>query len=225
MNTIAERLKSAREEAELTQPQLASRAGVSAGTIGNIESGARKNPRELLAIAKAVGVHPQWLRDGVGPRRVGDSKRAGDSKSTGEPDVEHIGPAPTQRLVAVIGRAQLGENGYYDLVPAGSDGYVEAVSGDPDAYVLRVVGDSMFPAIRNGWYVLVEPNRAPHPTDYVAVAAKDGRKMVKEFLYQTETEIGLQSVNGGGRLTLPLTEVVTVHPIGNLLSPSKHRTA
>ena len=76
MNTIAERLKSAREEAGLTQPELASRAGVSAGTIGNIESGARKNPRELLAIAKAVGVHPQWLRDGVGPRHIEESAHA-----------------------------------------------------------------------------------------------------------------------------------------------------
>lgn len=67
VKTIAERLKDARERAGLTQPELAARAGVSSGTIGNIESGARKSPRELLAIAAAVGVRPEWLQHGRGP--------------------------------------------------------------------------------------------------------------------------------------------------------------
>ena len=48
VNSIADRMKQAREAAGLTQPQLAKKAGVSPGTIGNIESGTRKQPRELL---------------------------------------------------------------------------------------------------------------------------------------------------------------------------------
>lgn len=68
MKTIADRLKEAREIAGLTQPELASRAGVSAGTIGNIESGIRKNPRELLAIAAATGVSAEWLKTGRGAK-------------------------------------------------------------------------------------------------------------------------------------------------------------
>ena len=38
MDTIAERLKSAREEAGLSQPELAKFANVSQGTIGNVEA-------------------------------------------------------------------------------------------------------------------------------------------------------------------------------------------
>lgn len=68
MKTIAERLKHARKELRLTQPALAKLAGVSAGTIGNIESGFRKDVRELLAIARAVGVNPEWLKTGKGPK-------------------------------------------------------------------------------------------------------------------------------------------------------------
>jgi transcriptional regulator with XRE-family HTH domain len=63
---IAERLLEARLSKEWTQGQLASAAGVSQGTIGNIESGLRKNPRELLAIAAALGVSPDWLKTGKG---------------------------------------------------------------------------------------------------------------------------------------------------------------
>lgn len=66
--SIAERLKSAREAADLRQEELASRAGVSQGTIANVESGLRKNPRELLAIARALNVNAEWLKSGKGPR-------------------------------------------------------------------------------------------------------------------------------------------------------------
>lgn len=68
VKTIAERLKLARKDAKLTQPALAKMAGVSPGTIGNIESGIRKDVRELLSIAKAVGVNPEWLKSGKGPK-------------------------------------------------------------------------------------------------------------------------------------------------------------
>jgi transcriptional regulator with XRE-family HTH domain len=66
VNTLADRTKEARMALGYSQEQLADRAGVSQGTIGNIESGFRKNPRELLAIANALGVRPEWLKDGKG---------------------------------------------------------------------------------------------------------------------------------------------------------------
>lgn len=66
VNNIGTRLKALREQAHLTQGQLAAMAGVSQGTIGNIEAGARKEPRNLLAIARALGVDPEWLQTGRG---------------------------------------------------------------------------------------------------------------------------------------------------------------
>ncbi|WP_368655426.1 S24 family peptidase [Castellaniella ginsengisoli] len=174
----------------------------------------------------------QWLLPAFVPRLLGDpSDLLGDDEHgftlrEPQPQVEYIGSAPSQRLVAVVGQARLGENGWYDVVQeVGCDGFVEAVSNDPDAYALRVLGDSMFPAIRNGWYVVVEPNHALNPSDFVAVALTDGRKMVKEFLYRTADEVGLQSVNGNKRLTVPLAEIATMHPIGSLVSPGKYRSA
>jgi transcriptional regulator with XRE-family HTH domain len=64
VSTIGDRLKQAREALGLSQGDVAGKAGVSQGTIGNLESGLRKNPRELLAIAAAVGVSPVWLKTG-----------------------------------------------------------------------------------------------------------------------------------------------------------------
>ena len=66
VNTLAERLTAAREAAGLTQGELAARAGVSQGTIGNAESGLRRQPRGLVAIAAALNVRPEWLLSGKG---------------------------------------------------------------------------------------------------------------------------------------------------------------
>jgi len=70
MKTIAERLVHAREAAGLSQPQLAKKAGVSQGSISHIETGLRKNPRHLLSLAKALGITPDWLMNGSGPRQL-----------------------------------------------------------------------------------------------------------------------------------------------------------
>lgn len=69
VTTIAERLKEARRELDLSQDDVAQLAGVSPGTIGNLENGARKNPRNLLEIAAAVQVLPMWLKTGRPPKR------------------------------------------------------------------------------------------------------------------------------------------------------------
>lgn len=66
VKSLAERLKWARERKGWGQEQLAAKAGVSQGTIGNAESGLRKKPRELVAIANALEVSPAWLETGKG---------------------------------------------------------------------------------------------------------------------------------------------------------------
>lgn len=66
MDTLASRLARARNIRELSQPALAKAAGVSQGTIGNIETGARMGGPSLPAIARALSVSYWWLRDGTG---------------------------------------------------------------------------------------------------------------------------------------------------------------
>lgn len=68
VKSIAERTRAAREALGLSQVELAAQAKVAPGTIGNLEAGTRKNPRELLAIAAALKVNAEWLKSGKGPR-------------------------------------------------------------------------------------------------------------------------------------------------------------
>lgn len=66
MDSLAHRLKKARTLRELSQPALAKLAGVSQGTIGNIEAGIRGGSTSLAQLAHVLQVRYHWLRDGDG---------------------------------------------------------------------------------------------------------------------------------------------------------------
>lgn len=68
VKTLGERIKEEREAHGWSQQELASRAGVSQGTIGNLESGTRKTARNLVGIAVALSVRPEWLSTGKGTK-------------------------------------------------------------------------------------------------------------------------------------------------------------
>lgn len=62
LDNLAANLKRERYAASLTRAQLASRAGVSAETIGRIERGeTTPNPATLAVICRALGVEPRKL--------------------------------------------------------------------------------------------------------------------------------------------------------------------
>lgn len=137
---------------------------------------------------------------------------------------EDAGSPPFLRRIPVIGVARMGNEGYYTDVSTATghgDGHVEVYTKDPNAYALRVRGDSMAPAIKDGWVVVIEPNGSVAPGEYVLVGLVDGRKMVKELLFQRSDAIALVSVNGDKRITLDPAEVEMIHPVIAIVPPSK----
>lgn len=66
--SIGSRIKEARTALGWSQVRLAEEAGVTQSSIGNIESGLRQRPRELVSIARALQVSPAWLETGKSPR-------------------------------------------------------------------------------------------------------------------------------------------------------------
>lgn len=62
--TLAQRLKSARQSAGLTQNELGKIVGVSQAAIQKIETGRALTSTRLIEIAKALSVSPEWLSNG-----------------------------------------------------------------------------------------------------------------------------------------------------------------
>ena len=69
--TFGERVKAARGAAGLTQVQLAAKAGIGQSAISSIEGGSSKWTRgaNLLRLAAALDVDPDWLETGKGSQR------------------------------------------------------------------------------------------------------------------------------------------------------------
>lgn len=218
--SLGSQVRKYRKYKQWTLDDLAGRSGVARGTISALEKRDSNRSEFASRLASAFDISLEQLMD-ESRNWLEDEERI---KASNLSTAEYVGRAPSQHLVAVAGLAQLGENGWYEEITApGADGYVEAASSDADAYVLRVKGDSMHPAIRDGWYVLVEPNRQPHAGAYAAIRLSDGRRMVKEFLFRTSEAIVVESVNGGKRLTIQISDVEAIHPIGAVLMPDKYR--
>lgn len=162
--TISERLKDAREAANLTQGQLAVKAGVSQGTIANIESGTRKNPRELMAIAKAANINPEWLKSGKGQRafvEVGNVSHA----SIGINRIPLIDYVQAGVWTAVADTFQPGDAEDWLLTDLDLSG---------KAFALQIKGDSMRPDFNPGDRVIIDPDVQPQAGDFVV--AKNGHE-------------------------------------------------
>ncbi len=159
VKTFPERLKWARERKKWSQAELGRRAGLSQGAIGNYEKGERDEPRNLIQLAEALGVHPKWLLKGTGPRDVGEPS--------------NVAPAAIgTRKIPLISYVQAGQ------MAEGLDfgGELEYLLTDLDlgehAFALEIKGDSMLPEFKPGDRIIVDPDVAPLPGDFVV--AKNG---------------------------------------------------
>lgn len=215
MTTFTDRLNQAMREADLSQADLHRKSGYTRAAISKWVNG-QSEPKDILKLARILGVSPEWLQTGkeaIKPLKV---------------DYEHnadfVGLAKSFRPVPVVGTAKLGDDGDYSLEQVDSNVVLDAPTSDPNACALRVVGDSMHPAIRHGWYVVIEPSIDPRHGLYVAVETHSGKRMVKELLSMDSDVVRLESVNPKhGRTTLDAKEVKTVQAVTMIVQASKAR--
>ena len=228
MVELSDRFQAALKHANSTVSAVAAATGLSYQALkkvldGKTKSQAAPNNRK---IAEFLGVSSDWLSEGIGEMLSG---HAAPSVSEPDPSPEFAGYPGAPRRVPVVGTAKMGSDGFFEEfseMPGAGDGHIEIATRDPNAYCLRVRGQSMFPAIRDGWYVLIEPNGVPCEGEFVLIRLRDGRKMVKEFLFRRQQTIEVMSVNGGDRLSFSYEELDEgrgMQAVGAVVSPSKWR--
>ncbi|MDS7935643.1 helix-turn-helix domain-containing protein [Acinetobacter sp. V91_7] len=247
METLGTRLKQLRKVKKLTQQQLADVVGVSKTSVIYWEKDENIPKHEsLLALAKALDTTPEWLLTGKDPEvaasqfenNVPQFKKLdieAFKKKYNIPDSEDavkfiempVQPFPPQkRYVPVKAYSKMGLDGYFTDMGYegnGGDGYVPTHTAGARAYGIKGTGDSMFPAIRNGWYVVCDPDAELVPMEFVQVCLKDGRCTIKEFIGIQNDVLSLIAVNGGERLTFNMDEVESITAITDIVPPSQHR--
>jgi phage repressor protein C with HTH and peptisase S24 domain len=218
-STSAQRIKAALSPLNLTAETLAGIVGVGTDVASQWLAGEGQEITlaQAVALQKTYGVNSVWL-----------------TKGKGEPGVavrwnDEYRPIPITgwKPIPVVGMAQLGDNGHWsDLeYPVGhGDGYVDFPSKDPDAYALKCVGDSMRPRIRDGEFAIIEPGHPVEPGDDVLVKARDGRVMVKTFLYRRAGKTHLVSINEAHpSISLTDVEIEKMHYVVAIARPSMYR--
>ena len=159
---------------------------------------------------------------------TGDAELSARGEAALAPDNVQLETArlyPSGNRVPVVGTAQLGDHGHFVELeyPVGhGDGWVDLFSNDPNAYALRCRGDSMKPRIQAGEFVVVEPNQQAAPGDEVLVKAKDGRVMVKRYLYRRDGRVHLLSVNEAhGPTAIDEEDIEAMHYVAAIVKASR----
>lgn len=167
--TIAQRIREARERKALEQAKLAAKLDVATRTVQRWEKGDQApDSNYLMRIAKVTGVAPHWLLTGEG-----------EMFASAQQDLK-IFPLPTGRYKKV----DLVQLPLLSSVPGGAPSlifhpdYVEKYItvdniNDKGAFALEVKGNSMAPRIEDGDIIVVSPKMESRSGDICVVRVND----------------------------------------------------
>lgn len=200
MSTLAERIKSARIHAKLTQKALALKAGVEQPVISQLETGKNLQSAHLPKIAHACGVSAIWLSENIGQmiNSVATESNVGESRQ----------PVESYRYPVISWVAAGAWAEAVEPYPAGFSDRYEFSEYDSKgaAFWLEVKGDSMTSpvgqSITEGTLILVDMEAEAAPGKLVIAKLPDSNEATFKKL-----------VNDGGRLFLkPLNPGYPIEP-------------
>lgn len=130
------------------------------------------------------------------------------------------------KWVSVKRITNIGADGFFTLEavvdPKICEGFVPSLTASQKAYAIQASDGVYHPAIRDGWFVVCDPNALPVTTEYILVNMKDGRKIIQEFIIQRGDTLILQDVLGVSRTSLNLKDIESVDPVIEIITPSRH---
>ena len=160
METLADRIKSRRNQVGLTQEELAKAVGVSQNAIHKLEDGTTKKPRNIIDLAQALKCSPNWLQYG-GPENEKESEGIRKIPILSLDEANFLSPSSTKEWLEVAGK------------------------WSQQAFAVRFEGVSMTnpngsPSIPDGAIVIIEPAEQPKSGEIV-LAKSTGPAVVKKL--------------------------------------------
>lgn len=195
MSTLAERIKSARTHAKLTQKALALKAGVEQPVISQLETGKNLQSAHLPKIAHACGVSAIWLSENIGP--MISAAKADSNVGEARQQLESF-RYPVISWVAAGAWAEAVEP-----YPAGFSDRYEFSEYDSKgaAFWLEVKGDSMTsPAgqsITEGTLILVDTEAEAAPGKLVIAKLPESNEATFKKLVSDGGRLFLKPLNPG----------------------------
>ncbi|ANZ86926.1 TPA: helix-turn-helix transcriptional regulator [Salmonella enterica subsp. enterica serovar Kentucky] len=197
MNTLAERLKIAREKTGLSQAQLAESIGVSQQSVAKIENGDTLQPRKIKEIANVLGVSQKWLQLGIEENASLSDFVVGEAESASlDPAIFADIPVLDVELSAGNGcEAEIVES-VIDWFPIRRMDLRKAGVSATNARIVKIWGNSLLPVLNNGDHVAVDIAQTNPIRDGDLYAVRDGVLLrVKVLINQPDGGLIIRSFN------------------------------
>lgn len=214
---ISERLKIAMQAAGVTQAELARRCNVKPPSVNGWLNGKAKFLRgeNLLAAAKALNVSQHWLATGQGEMTAIDTNVS--SSTVGDRRIPLINYVQAGKLTEVADISEIAGTTEWILTD---------LELSPNAFALEIKGDSMKPEFNEGDRIIVDPNIAPCPGDFVIAKNHKEEATFKKYRQRGMDEAGNEIFE-----LIPLNEdyqslrsdVVPLRIIGTMIEHRKYR--
>lgn len=130
-----------------------------------------------------------------------------------------IQPIPASQ-VPVIGTLEMGEESMFELRNLGDGtpiGHVPAFSDQPGMYAVRVFGDNLYPAVRHGACLVVDPSAQSVEGELALLETFDGYYLVCELVAHRPDTITVMPANGGQRKTFARAAVAACMPVCDII--------
>jgi phage repressor protein C with HTH and peptisase S24 domain len=215
-------LRALREQADLSQQQLAERLGWAQSAISKLEKGERRfDLAKIAQLAEALGVETARLTSGA--HQAVDNPRVNKTSFREEPIKYRIasgqkGILPETKTLPVRGTTRDGEGRVFMNIP--SMPAVDMTYRPPlldaveEAYGLFMFDDSMRPMYRATQTLWVHPHLPVVPGDGVVIQKVDGETSVKELVSVNDAAIVVREYKPAQReFEIPASEIATIHCI------------
>jgi SOS-response transcriptional repressor LexA len=174
MNNLSERLRYALKHAKMSQNTLAEKVGVTQQSIQRICSGKTQKTGNLISIAKALSISPEWLQTGLGTMNGKNLESLAKTNMV-------------KSNIPLISWVQAGSwESISDVFQSnGADEYYPCPEKHSNAtFALRVVGESMSPDFIDGEVIFVDPEVEPKNGSCVVVRQNgDSEATFKQLMF------------------------------------------
>lgn len=201
--TFGQRLRQARNEAALTQKELATKAGIKQATISELENDKYQGSAFAAQLAAALGVNALWLANEKGLKHA----RSNTGVTISDPNSGVIGESASNRRTTIQGDKPTGYHNVEDAsvghreipvisyVQAGmmteaidpfslGEGFETITVNMPcsdQTFALRIKGRSMLPTFEENDVIVVDPLANPIPGAFVVAKNTDEEATFKKY--------------------------------------------
>ena len=213
---ISERLKIAMQAAGLSQAELARRCNVKPPSVNGWLNAKAKFLRgeNLLAAAKALNVSQLWLATGQGEMTAIDTNIS--SSTIGDRRIPLINYVQAGKLTEVV-----------NINDIDTDNWILTdLDLSRNAFALEIKGNSMLPDFNEGDRIIIDPDVAPQPGDFVVAKNHKEEATFKKYRLR-----GIDSSGNNIFELIPLNEdyptlrsdTVPLKIIGTMIEHRKYR--